>query len=293
MGMTIHERLKAARRDAGYASAAAAAKEYGWPIGTYSCHENGSRGIKLDVAERYAWAFGVNPLWLLRGENQLAIDERRAREAIERIRQIGAASEKPDPAAAASEQFLRSVEGEAETDIYTRMLAIETYAQHEFGFGYDAIPLAEDAELSTDPQSVKVVRLAAIAGGGSDAIGEDVIGHAWFSREWMESQNIDPANCAVLTVNGVSMWPILPDRFSILVDRSRTQREPERIFVFRTPDGLIVKRIIEHSKGNWWLWNDNPAWKPERCPHDADIFGQIVWAGPTVLKGGVLFDFGA
>ena len=47
------------------ACAARAAQALGWPIGTYSCHENGHRGITADAAQRYARAFNVDPSWLL------------------------------------------------------------------------------------------------------------------------------------------------------------------------------------------------------------------------------------
>ncbi len=65
--MTIHERLKSARIRAGFGSAAAAAEGFGWPVGTYCGHENGSRGIRLAVAERYAQAFRVSDVWLVNG----------------------------------------------------------------------------------------------------------------------------------------------------------------------------------------------------------------------------------
>jgi phage repressor protein C with HTH and peptisase S24 domain len=47
-------RLKAARIEAGYRSARAAAEESGWPESTYRAHEAGTRTIGLDDAERYA-----------------------------------------------------------------------------------------------------------------------------------------------------------------------------------------------------------------------------------------------
>ena len=63
--MVTRHRLKQARTEAGYASAAAAAKAFGWPIGTYSCHENGARGITVETAKRYAAAFHIDAGWLL------------------------------------------------------------------------------------------------------------------------------------------------------------------------------------------------------------------------------------
>jgi hypothetical protein len=60
-------RLRLARQRAGFASAAAAAAEFGWPEGAYRHHENGTRGLKLPTARRYAKAFAVSLNWLLDG----------------------------------------------------------------------------------------------------------------------------------------------------------------------------------------------------------------------------------
>lgn len=65
-----HHRLRRARIDAGFESATAAAEKFGWKPPTYSGHENGSRGFKLDDAAKYGAAFGVTPQWLLFGEER-------------------------------------------------------------------------------------------------------------------------------------------------------------------------------------------------------------------------------
>ncbi|XBQ17405.1 MAG: XRE family transcriptional regulator [Oceanicaulis sp.] len=68
-----NERLKRARRDAGYDTAAAAAERFGWKRFTYFAHENGTRGLRKDAAERYARAFKVSAAWLLTGEQRGAV----------------------------------------------------------------------------------------------------------------------------------------------------------------------------------------------------------------------------
>lgn len=62
------ERLQSARRKAGYSDATAAARAFGWNINTYRSHENSARGLRRDVAERYAKAFRVSAAWLLTGD---------------------------------------------------------------------------------------------------------------------------------------------------------------------------------------------------------------------------------
>ena len=59
------ERLKVARKRAGYATASAAAEAFGWQKPGYTHHENGTREY-FDASNlvRYARAFRVSPAWL-------------------------------------------------------------------------------------------------------------------------------------------------------------------------------------------------------------------------------------
>lgn len=66
--MTPSERLKLARRQAGWETAAEAALTFGWTPTTYFGHENGSRNFSAAKAAIYAKAFKVSPEWLLFGK---------------------------------------------------------------------------------------------------------------------------------------------------------------------------------------------------------------------------------
>lgn len=52
----------------GYPTPTEAAQAFGWSDVTYRAHENGGRGIKPAVAERYAKAFRVKASWILLGD---------------------------------------------------------------------------------------------------------------------------------------------------------------------------------------------------------------------------------
>jgi SOS-response transcriptional repressor LexA len=60
-----HERLKDLRIAKGFATAADAARAYGWAVTTYQAHENGMRGLRRDAAERYAKAFNSSVTYVL------------------------------------------------------------------------------------------------------------------------------------------------------------------------------------------------------------------------------------
>lgn len=65
--ITPHERLRAARKLAGYHDPATAARAMGVPEATYYGHENGSRGIGR-AARRYAEFYRVSLDWLVMGK---------------------------------------------------------------------------------------------------------------------------------------------------------------------------------------------------------------------------------
>jgi hypothetical protein len=60
------ERLRKARRMAGYKTMRQAAEAHGLDYPTYAGHENGHRGFS-HVAPRYAQLFKVNLIWLMTG----------------------------------------------------------------------------------------------------------------------------------------------------------------------------------------------------------------------------------
>lgn len=74
---TMNQRLKHARRQAGFKTATAAIEHHGWSNSTYRAHENGQNNFKIKDAKIYADAYGVSASWLLVGEN--VVDQKNAR----------------------------------------------------------------------------------------------------------------------------------------------------------------------------------------------------------------------
>jgi hypothetical protein len=63
-------RLAKSRQERGFSDAKSASNYFGWNYTSYSQHERGERGLRRQVAERYAKAFRVSPAWLLTGEGR-------------------------------------------------------------------------------------------------------------------------------------------------------------------------------------------------------------------------------
>ena len=151
---------------------------------------------------------------------------------------------------------------------YVRSAVGETRAEYDAG-GESPI---------RDP--VDVNEVAAAAGGGAVVFDETVVGRLWFRRDWLARHAIDPKQCNVISVRGESMEPILPSGCSILVDRSqgRRRRREGRIFVLRTEDGLVVKRVGRDEEGNWLIESEHPAWPPVPWSDTTEIIGEVRWA---------------
>lgn len=65
---TPGDRLRNARRAAGFKTQREACQRYGWNENTYRTHENGPRGISKSAALEYARVFKVSVAWLLTGQ---------------------------------------------------------------------------------------------------------------------------------------------------------------------------------------------------------------------------------
>lgn len=69
--MELHERLALARRQAGFETAADAARALGISYPTYAGHENGSSGFKNEAGDQYARKFKVRFEWLMIGRGPM------------------------------------------------------------------------------------------------------------------------------------------------------------------------------------------------------------------------------
>ena len=85
-----------------------------------------------------------------------------------------------------------------------------------------------------------------------------------------------------MKVQGESMEPTLPEGSSILVDRARRRRRAGGIFVVRTGDGVVIKRLGKDATGSWQLLSDHPAWEPTPWPDDAAIIDEVKWMARTL-----------
>ncbi len=133
----------------------------------------------------------------------------------------------------------------------------------------------------SDRSPVRLVEVASAAGMGAEVYDETPVGLLWFRNDWLQSHSIDPEQSNIISVRGESMEPTLPDGCSILVDRKRREPQAGRIYVMRTEDGLVVKRLGLDEEGNWRIESEHPAWPPVPWSDTTEIIGEVRWAART------------
>ena len=132
-----------------------------------------------------------------------------------------------------------------------------------------------------DAKPVPVVELAAAAGDGSMVLNETPKTYAYFREGWLRRRSLDPTQCRIIGVRGDSMEPALQAGDSLLVDFQRRRRRAGHVYVMRTDDGVVVKRLEKDEEQGWLLVSDAgpPEWPAQPWPERTQIIGEVCWVG--------------
>ncbi|EEG08986.1 XRE family transcriptional regulator [Pseudogulbenkiania ferrooxidans] len=127
-------------------------------------------------------------------------------------------------------------------------------------------------------------RVQASAGNGRVLSDEDYMHSMAFRRYWVSNYlHAEPANLAIISVEGDSMEPTLKDHDVIMLDTSRRDPNVEGIYVLRLDDALLVKQV-QRIPGKIRVSSANPAYPPfdvdlSNPAEDVAIIGKVVWFG--------------
>lgn len=123
----------------------------------------------------------------------------------------------------------------------------------------------------------------AAAGHGEVPYLEEELGFLKFRRDFLVSAGVSEANAVVITVKGASMEPTIANGAVLLVNRANREPRTNGIYVFhKEGDGLVVKRVMKSSTGEWIARSDNDDKQafPDFPFHDgATLIGRAVWMG--------------
>ena len=174
--------------------------------------------------------------------------------------------------------------GERLQDFSARFDRLETYIRAQApvqAIGESRTDYDPSNYEPSDRSPVRLVEVASAAGMGAEVYDETPVGLLWFRNDWLQSHSIDPEQSNIISVRGASMEPTLPDGCSILVDRERRDPHQGRIYVMRTEEGLVVKRLGLDEEGRWEIRSDSPDWRATPMSPGTEIIGEVRWSART------------
>lgn len=125
--------------------------------------------------------------------------------------------------------------------------------------------------------------VGASAGPGAEPGSEAPLAALAFQANWVRSVASGRAEAlSVIGVEGDSMLPTLADGDQILVDTDDRERLRDGIYVLRTDDALLVKRLsVNPATRRLTIRSDNeayPSWD-DLDPAGVHVIGRVVWVG--------------
>jgi hypothetical protein len=138
-------------------------------------------------------------------------------------------------------------------------------------------------QRSEDYVLIPQLAIGASAGSGAEPGNETPLATLAFQSNWVRSVATGrPEALSVIGVEGDSMLPTLADGDQILVDTDDRERLRDGIYVLRTDDALLVKRLsVNPATRRLTIRSDNdayPSW--DDCdPAAVTVIGRVVWVG--------------
>ena len=291
--VTLGSRIVKARRRAGLAQADLAAA-LDKQRASISMVETGHRGLPPDSLAKAAKALEVSADYLLGlTDNPMPTTELSAqvakaakyvaaryalRDAVETIRTRVSGEDKER-----GQDILQSLLTALET-------ADEALGDPELLFAaasvndpnHSAADMEEPGDVDPEETLSRLDEVAATAGSGAEVYDETVMARVPFRRAWLRRHGINPRYCHIIGVRGDSMEPTLPNGCQVIVDHKRREPHEGLIYVMRTEEGLVVKRLGLDEKGRWEMLSDNSTnWEPALLTYGSEIIGEVRWSART------------
>lgn len=255
---TPGSRLRQAREEAGYESAARAAEALGMRSSTYAGHENGQNKFDAEQARVYGKKLKVSPVWLLFGDEF-------------------------SPPKVTKKRLIETFDPDAAEELPA---SEEMYVSSEFG--------ARGIPSGTVPQ---IDVTAGMGGGGLTLIQEGVAGHSgmtfaaeavrdfWrFPLALLQAAGVNPEDLAILPSQGDSMSPTILDGEFVVVNTRHRLPSPDGIYALSDAfGGVVVKRLELTSKPTDEIQtvriiSDNPKHAPREWNlEEVRVIGLVLW----------------
>lgn len=148
-------------------------------------------------------------------------------------------------------------------------------------FGQPVAVFDDGDVLSDDYIQIKEFDIRFSAGNGRtpvfDELTDSVV--ATFRRDWFHRMGINPARAIRVKVHGNSMYPLLHDGDSVVVNLAETNIINDKVYALRYGDELRIKRLYRKLDGGLILHSDNPDF----IPRDEEVPPSIVESSISIV----------
>lgn len=146
--------------------------------------------------------------------------------------------------------------------------------------------VAEENTLEDEFAMIPGYSIQVAAGTGSLPGSERPSRKLAFRRKWLRFRGLNEKDLVLVFAKGDSMEPTISDNNTVMIDTSQRELRDGCIYVIRTNDHLIVKRIQTRLGKQVLLLSDNSAYPPIEVnmdePGDLEVIGRAVWIGKDV-----------
>lgn len=149
---------------------------------------------------------------------------------------------------------------------------------------YGAQPVAvfdEGDVLSDDYIQIKEFDIRFSAGNGRTPVFDELTDSvaATFRRDWFHRMGINPARAIRVKVHGNSMYPLLHDGDSVVVNLAETNIINDKVYALRYGDELRIKRLYRKLDGSLILHSDNQDF----IPRDEEVPPSVVESSISIV----------
>lgn len=138
-----------------------------------------------------------------------------------------------------------------------------------------------------DSEDVALQKLAfRPAAGRGTLVFDESADYVRFPRAILDHIGVKPQFAKLMEADGLSMWPTISDRDTMVADVSSTEVIEGKVYVFTIGDQVHVKRLRRGQRGQLLMVSDNRELFPEPEPVPADqqftVHAQIKWTGRSL-----------
>jgi len=143
-----------------------------------------------------------------------------------------------------------------------------------------------EADISSEFALIPGYRVEVSAGHGASPLDEEPTRYLAFRHKWLQYRRLKADNLVLVFARGDSMEPTIQDNNTVMIDTNQRDLVDGNIYVIRTDNHLVVKRVQKLINKGILLLSDNKEYKEQRLEssetQDLEVIGRVVWIGKDV-----------